>query len=144
MLNQNFKIGNHCSLHSVKFSSSLHNVTIGNNVIIGSGAKIIRGSHNIDSPEFENKVTNPNLIIEDYVWICPDSVILPSVKKIGYGAVIGANSVVVKDVEPMSVVSGNPAKEVRKRKCVHENLVVESLLGGDYIIYKRTWKNRKK
>ena len=83
-------------------------------------------------------------MIEDYVWICPDSVILPSVKKIGYGAVIGANSVVVKDVEPMSVVSGNPAKEIKRRKCVHENLVVESLLGGDYIIYKKTWKDRKK
>ena len=69
VLNQNFKIGNHCSLHSVKFSSNLHNVTIGNNVIIGSGAKIIRGSHDIDSPEFENKVTNPNLIIEDYVLV---------------------------------------------------------------------------
>ena len=41
-----------------------------------------------------------------------------------------------KNVEPMSVVSGNPAKELRKRKCVQSELVVESLLGGDYLIYK--------
>ena len=36
----------------------------------------------------------------------------------------------------MSVVSGNPAKEIRKRTCVHSELVVESLLGGDYEVYR--------
>lgn len=52
--------------------------------------------------------------------------------------VISSGSVVVKDVESMSVVGGNPAKEFKKRKCVHKNLVVESLLGGDYYTYKKT------
>lgn len=51
--------------------------------------------------------------------------------------VISSGSVVVKDVESMSVVGGNPAKELKKRKCVHKNLVVESLLGGDYYTYKK-------
>ena len=37
----------------------------------------------------------------------------------------------------MTVVSGNPAREFKKRKCVHSDLVVESLLGGDYNIYKK-------
>ena len=46
-----------------------------------------------------------------------------------------------KDVEYMSVVGGNPAKEFKKRACVHKNLVVEALLGGDYYTYK---KSRKK
>ena len=40
----------------------------------------------------------------------------------------------------MSVVSGNPAKEFKKRICVHSDLIVESLLGGDYKIYKATRK----
>ena len=142
-LNHNFVIGNHVSLHCVKFSSNLHKVQIGNHVIIGDGVKVIRGSHNIDSPDFENISKNETLVIEDYVWLCNDCVITPSVKKIGYGAVIGANAVVVKDVEPMAVVGGNPAKEIRKRECVHSNLVVESLLGGDYLAYKDAWKNRK-
>jgi maltose O-acetyltransferase len=44
----------------------------------------------------------------------------------------------------MAVVGGNPAKEFKKRKCVHSNLVVESLLGGDYRIYKQTRKNKIK
>ena len=54
------------------------------------------------------------------------------------GGVISSGSVVVKDVESMSVVGGNPAKEFKKRKCVHKNLVVESLRGGDYYTYKKT------
>ena len=45
IINNNFSIGSHCSLHAVKFSSNLHKVLIRNNVIIGAGVKIIRGSH---------------------------------------------------------------------------------------------------
>ena len=56
--------------------------------------------------------------------------------------VISSGSVVVKDVESMSVVGGNPAKEFKKRKCVHKNLVVESLLGGDYYTYKQTRRSK--
>lgn len=40
----------------------------------------------------------------------------------------------------MAVLGGNPAKEIRKRQCVHSDLVVESLLGGDYYVYKQTRK----
>lgn len=65
-----------------------------------------------------------------------------SCRNISYGSVIGSGSVVVKNTDPMSVVGGNPAKELRKRKCVHSNLIVESLLGGDYDIYKKTRKKR--
>lgn len=61
--------------------------------------------------------------------------ILLSCRKIGYGAV-------VKDVEPMTVVAGNPAKEFNRRKCIHINIIVESLLGGDFEIYHRTWKQK--
>lgn len=40
-------------------------------------------------------------------------------------------------MEAMSVVGGNPTKEFKKRKCVHKNLVVESLLDVDYHTYKK-------
>lgn len=58
------------------------------------------------------------------------------------GGVISSGSVVVKDVESMSVVGGNPAKEFKRRQCVHSNLVVESLLGGDYRTYRATRKKK--
>lgn len=137
--NSNLKIGDHVSIQTDKID--LRNpVTIGNHVIIGSETEIITTSHNIDSEEWEHK--HYGIIIEDYVWIPTRVMILPSCRKIQYGGVISSGSVVVKDVESMSVVGGNPAKEFKKRKCVHKNLVVESLLGGDYYTYKKIRKSK--
>jgi len=53
-------------------------------------------------------------IIENDVWIGNAATILPGVK-IGHGAIIGTNSLVTKDVEPYTIVGGNPAKVLRKR-----------------------------
>lgn len=138
-LNKNITIGNHVSIQTDDIVTK-RPITIGDHVIIGSGTKILTGSHNIDSPDWESK--GSPLVIDDFVWIPTNVLVLPSCRHIGRGAVIGSGSVVAKDVEPMSVISGNPAKEFKKRKCVHSNLVVESLLGGDYEIYKQTWKRR--
>lgn len=140
-LNPLATIGNHTSIaHDCNLSSLREPLTIGSHVIIGNDVKLIRGSHNIDSPQYERITSSrEGLIIEDYVWICPHTIILPSVRRIGRGAVIGAGSVVAKDVEPMAVVAGNPAKLLRYRKCVHSNCVVESLLGNDLDIYIKTW-----
>lgn len=136
--NSNLKIGNHVSIQTDKID--LRNpVTIGSYVIIGEDSEIITTSHNINSEEWEHK--NYGITIEDYVWIPTRVMILPSCRKIGYGGVVSSGSVVAKDVEYMSVVGGNPAKEFKKRACVHKNLVVEALLGGDYYTYK---KSRKK
>lgn len=139
--NSNLIIGDHTSILSddIRLVSK---VKIGSHVIIGYGNSILTTSHNIDSTEWEYK--HYGIEIEDYVWIPTKIVILPSCRHIGYGAVIGSGSVVVKDVEAMSVVGGNPAKELKKRKGIHTDLVVESLLGGDYEIYKETWGKRKR
>ena len=137
--NSNLKIGDHVSIQTDKID--LRNpVTIGNHVIIGSETEIITTSHNIDSEEWEHK--HYGLTIEDFVWIPTRVMILPSCRKIEYGGVVSSGSVVVKNVETMSVVGGNPAKEFKKRKCVHKNLVVESLLGGDYHTYKKIRKQK--
>lgn len=137
--NANLTIGNHVSIQTDEIDLRSP-VAIGSHVIIGEGTKIITTSHNIDSPEWEHKYYG--IVIDDYAWIPTDVLVLPSCRHIGYGAVIGSGSVVVKDVEPMSVVSGNIAKEFKKRKCVHSDLVVESLLGGDYRMYKEARKKK--
>ena len=54
------------------------------------------------------------IVIEDKVWIGINSTILPGVK-IGYGAIVGAGSVVTKDVPPYTVAGGIPAKPIKKR-----------------------------
>ena len=55
------------------------------------------------------------IIVGDDVWIGANATILPGVK-IGKGAVIGAGSVVTKDVKEYAIVAGVPAKHVRYRK----------------------------
>ena len=140
-LNSNIIIGDHVSIQTSKIDTRAP-LYIGNNVIIGSGTEIVTVSHNIDSPDWEPKYYG--LQIDDYVWLPTNVLVLPSCRKIGYGAVVGSGSVVVKNVEPMSVVSGNPAKEFKKRLCVHSNLPVERLLHGDFLQFRETYKRRRK
>lgn len=130
---RNLKIGDHVSIHTDRIDVRAP-LSIGNYVILGDSASIITCSHDIDNPEWVFKPYG--LVIEDYVWIATRAMILPSCRKIGRGAVIGAGAVVVKDVPPMAVVSGNPAQIIRYRRCVHNMLKPENLLGGglpDYL-----------
>ncbi len=62
-------------------------------------------------PRFPHK---GDTVIGHDVWLGYDAMILPGVH-IGSGAVIGAGSVVTKDVRPYAIVAGNPAREVRRR-----------------------------
>ncbi len=55
------------------------------------------------------------LVIGHDAWIGAHAVILPGCQRIGTGAIVGAGSVVTRDVEPYTIVAGNPAKIVRKR-----------------------------
>lgn len=57
---------------------------------------------------------NRDTIVGNDVWFGTNSVIMPGVT-IGDGAIIGAYAIVTKDVEPYTIVAGNPAKIVRKR-----------------------------
>ena len=59
-------------------------------------------------------MTRP-IVIEDKVWIGIGATVLPGVR-IGYGAIVGANSVVTHDVPPMTVVGGNPARFIKEIK----------------------------
>ena len=59
-------------------------------------------------------ISKGDIIIGDDVWIRMDSKILSGVR-IGQGAIVAAGSVVTKDVEPYSIVGGNPAKHIRYR-----------------------------
>ncbi|GEM_PF-343694 len=140
--NKNLVIGSHTSIASDNFSSFRYPVKIGSHVIIGNNVKFVMGSHKLDSPAWEHYRPNASLVIDDYVWLCPDSVILPSVSHVGYGSVLGANAVAVKNLKEMTIYGGNPAKEIGERKCVHSDLVVESLMGGDYKIYKDARKKK--
>lgn len=87
-------------------------ITIGDNVSISDEVIILTADHDMQKPDFEGR--HEEVIIKDYVWIGIRVVILPGVT-IGKGAVIGAGSVVTKNVEPFQFVAGVPAKFVKNR-----------------------------
>lgn len=137
--NNNLIIGDHSSIQTDKIDLRSP-VKIGSYSIIGNNCDIITTSHQLDSVEWEHKYYG--IEIEDYVWISTKVLILPSCRKIEFGATIAAGSVVVKNISPMSVVGGNPAVHIKSRKVIHKNLVVESLLGGDLIAYWSSYFNK--
>lgn len=68
-------------------------------------------------------------------WIGENVTILPGIH-IGDGAIIGANSVVSKNVKPYTVVAGNPIKEIRKRFTDEQIEVLEKIKWWDWNIDK--------
>ncbi|ARG97006.1 CatB-related O-acetyltransferase [Legionella micdadei] len=79
-------------------------------------------------------------VIKDGVWLGMRSIIMPGVT-IGEGAIVAANSVVTKDVEPYSIVAGSPAKLVKKR---FEDNVIERIQKLDIYSWDETKFNRLK
>lgn len=92
---------------------------IGSDVMMGPDVLILGTNHIYDNPDLpmrlQGSVTAQPVVIEDDVWIGARVILLPGVH-IGKGAIIGAGSVVTKDVPPYAVCAGNPAQVVKRRK----------------------------
>jgi acetyltransferase-like isoleucine patch superfamily enzyme len=90
------------------------NLTIGDRVSIAPRVTLVTSSHpNHSRIRGFAPVSQGPIIIEHDAWLGAGCVILPGVR-IGSGAVIGANSVVVDDVPSLHVVAGQPARTVRQ------------------------------
>jgi maltose O-acetyltransferase len=108
----NLIVGEHTVVNNGCRFDNRFPITIGDNVSITYGTTIFTKGHDIDDPYFRTK--GAPVVIDDYVWICANAIILPGVH-IGKGAVVLTGSVVTQDVEPYQVVGGNPAKFIRMR-----------------------------
>ena len=113
-------IGDNCQLGSYNHITAINSIIIGNGVLTGKFVTITDNSHggtrNIEELE-KSPINRPafskgKVEIGDNVWIGDKATILPNVK-IGRGCIIGANSVVTKDIPPFCIVGGNPAAIVR-------------------------------
>jgi maltose O-acetyltransferase len=111
-------VGDNCFLATgVQLYPGNERITIGNNVMIAAGVRLITRKHgfgDIERPMSEQRYTSAPIIIEDDVWIGFQAIILPGVT-IGRSSIVGAGAVVTRDVEPLSIVVGVPAHLLRRR-----------------------------
>lgn len=119
-------IGDGTRIHGACIHAS-RSIRIGKNCLIAANCQIIDShGHSLSFPDVENRIfscgTSEPVVIEDNVWLAMNCVIMPGVT-IGYGAIIGANSVVTKDVPRMCIAVGNPASVVKKFDAVEGKLI---------------------
>ncbi|MBK5719447.1 acyltransferase [Dysgonomonas sp. Marseille-P4677] len=109
---KNIEMGNGSSL-GTNFNMQQVVLSIGENIMIAENVTIIGGGHNFDRRDIpmikQGKLPKSDLVIKDDVWIGANSIILGKVNKIGKGVIIGAGSVVTKEIPQYTIVAGNPA-----------------------------------
>jgi len=113
-------IGKNCHFGAHNHITCINSITIGDNLLTGKWITITDNSHGTTDVEtlHQDPIIRPlfskgPIVIGNNVWIGDKATILPGVT-IGDCAVIAANAVVTKDVEPYTVVGGNPAQIIKK------------------------------
>lgn len=125
-------VGDESGMSGVTICSA-RSVFIGKHVGLGANVSIFDTDFHPINPWFRIFENDKNTLVEDvvigdYVWIGANSIVLKGVH-VGYGAVIGAGSVVTKDVPPLTIYAGNPAHYVKDVDISEEQRM--SLYGRD-------------
>ena len=102
-------IGNNCGFSGTSIWC-FDKITIGNNVKVGANVVIMDGEAHQNDPRAGK---NAPVVIEDNVWIGANVMVLKGVT-IGRNSLIGAGSVVVKDIPANTVAAGNPCKPIKE------------------------------
>lgn len=113
-------LGNNCNFNGMNIAGG-GTVKIGNNFHSGIECMMITQNHDYDDGEaipYGNKYHLKTIIIGDNVWL-GNRVLLVGNINIGEGAIVAAGSVVVKDIPPLAIVGGNPAKIIKYRNRDH-------------------------
>lgn len=120
------QIGNHTTINKNTLLDGRGGILkIGSNVDIAQECNIWTEQHDYNSPDYVG--VGKGVTIEDYVWLASRVTVLPGVK-IGRGAVVASCAVVTKDVPPLAIMAGVPAKQIGTRKNVMA-----------YTLGKRNW-----
>ena len=108
----NFSIGEYSSIGDKSWVYALAKIQIGDKVCVGESVRLLTGTHDIMSTNFA--LIRKPVVIESGCWIATSATVFPGIT-VNEGAVVGACAVVTKDVEPWTVVAGNPAHFIKKR-----------------------------
>ncbi len=106
-------IGNNSTVNHRCYLDGRGGITIGNSVSLSSEVIILTADHDPDTSQ--NLGRTAPVIIEDHVFVGTRATILKGVR-LGKGAVIGAGSVVTRDVPANEIWAGQPARKIRDRK----------------------------
>ncbi len=113
-------IGDNCSIGPYSQITGIKRIQIGNGLLTGSSVLITDNAHGETDyaqlqllPKLRPLVSRGEVVIGNNVWIGAKATILPGVH-IGDGVIIGANSVVTKDIPSYSIVVGNPAHIIKQ------------------------------
>jgi acetyltransferase-like isoleucine patch superfamily enzyme len=116
---QNIYIGDRTNInrYCCLWASPHARIVIGKNCLTGSNVTVLTSKYSINGRRNfrDNPSIEMDVIIEDDVWLGANVVVLPGVK-IGRGSVIGAGTVVSKDVPPFSVIVGPGGKKIKTRE----------------------------
>lgn len=108
----NLEIGDHSGIASGVILYSQGKISIGRRVVISQGSHLVAGTHDYTVAGFP-LITKP-IIIKNHVWIAAEAFIHPNII-INEGCVIGARSVVTKDMPAWTVCAGHPCKPIKER-----------------------------
>lgn len=115
---KDFRVGNEAAL-GTNFKSTNRIVTIGNYLMMAEDVLFLGGGHNFERTDIpmghQGGGSKTPLQIGDDVWIGARAMILPGCRHIGKGVIIGAGSVVTKDIPDYAIVGGNPARVIKYR-----------------------------
>ena len=108
----NLEVGDWACIGEDVFIYNLGKISIGNRSTVSHRAHLCAGTH--DYQDISLPLIKQGIVVKDQVWICADAFISPGVN-IGTGAIVGARSMVNKDVNDWDIVLGNPAIFIKKR-----------------------------
>lgn len=111
---QTLSIGNNVAIGANSFLDYSGSLSIGDDTWLSQNVFIYTHSHDVKKRVLKKQqpIIFQSIKIGKDCWLASNVTILPSVKEIGDGAIVGAGSVVTKPVEPYTIVAGNPAVKI--------------------------------
>ena len=109
----NLQLADECGIANGAILYSQGKIRIGRRVVVSQGAHLCAGTHDYTRPGFP--LITKSICIEDYAWVAAETFVHAGVT-IGEGCVIGARSVVTKDMPGWMVCAGHPCLPVKERK----------------------------